>query len=97
MDLGINLNDLIGAPCRWQGVTEGWTSSQKRDAISELSFIAERAAQFAEYVSGRYGYGCGDQGHEDSVKQMNKVGKKVKCDAMGYNAYHPLSLQESVK
>ena len=36
------------------------------------------------YLDERYGYGCGDQGHKDSVKKANKAAHKV-GDALGYN------------
>jgi hypothetical protein len=45
----------------------------------------------AAYILERDGYGCGDQGHENAIKRMNKTGKTIWMTAFGYNAFHPLS------
>ena len=55
----------------------------------ELEAIAEKAGRFASYLGERYGYGCGDQGHDSALKMFNQTGKRIHCLVFGYNAYIP--------
>ncbi len=49
----------------------------------ELDHLATVAAARGEYISMRYGSGCGDQGHDSAKKSMEKTRKKVRR-ALGY-------------
>jgi hypothetical protein len=60
-------------------------------AIGYYSNLAKRAAFISEYLSERYGYGCGDQGDDKALKAANKVARKVWCGALGFNAYLDIS------
>lgn len=51
--------------------------------IRELDALIEKAARVRGYLDGRYGHGCGDQGHEDSVKLSNRLTAQVR-KALGF-------------
>jgi len=54
-----------------------------QDIASDLSGLIQRAALLYEYVEHRWNTGCGDQGHEDSVKEANKALTRVR-KALGF-------------
>lgn len=58
---------------------------------SELEATAKRAAMMAAYLEQRYGDGCGDQGHESALKEMNRAGRKVWVGIFGYNVFYDVS------
>lgn len=63
----------------------------KQELRIELESLAKRAGMIAAYIDYRDGFGCGDQGHEKAIKNMNKVGKAIWVKAFGYNAYLDLT------
>jgi hypothetical protein len=67
------------------------TMENKQQIIRELEGLAQRAGMMAAYILERDGYGCGDQGHKNAIKRMNKTGKTIWMTVFGYNAFHPLS------
>jgi hypothetical protein len=52
--------------------------------IRELDALMVKAALLRGYLDGRYGHGCGDQGHEDAVNEANKLVRAVRR-ALGFN------------
>lgn len=62
----------------------------KQEIVKELEVLARRAGMLAAYINEREGYGCGDQGHEQALKIMNKTGKTI-WKAFGYSAFNDLS------
>jgi hypothetical protein len=89
----MNVSEFLAIPpAEIQSAVEKMSDIEKHDMMSKLAHVAARAAEYHAYVGERYGYGCGDQGHKSAVKEMNKVGKKVWCNAMGFNAYIPLNI-----
>jgi hypothetical protein len=85
------------APVDWQKAANRWISrgpgydefpplanrSTMGEAISELDAAIIHLTRLRGYLDGRYGHGCGDQGHADSVKSSNKLVAKVR-KALGY-------------
>ena len=89
----MNVYELLAiSPVELQSVVDKMSEIERYEMIDELSRVAVSAACFQAYIDKRYGYGCGDQGHKAAVKEMNKTGKKVWCDAMGFNAYTPITI-----
>ena len=80
------------APVEWEAAADRLSSSNRGVLARELEGVAERAATLARYVDGRYGAGCGDQGHATALKAANKAGHLVWCKAFGYNAHHGLTV-----
>ena len=62
-----------------------------QELVRELEALSERAGMMAAYLEERNGYGCGDQGHERAIKNMNRVGKIIHTRAFGYNVFMDLS------
>lgn len=62
----------------------------KQDVRKLLEEISKRAGMMAAYIDQREGFGCGDQGHDKALKEMNKVGKIIWMKAFGYNGYYDL-------
>jgi len=58
---------------------------------AELEYLSKRAGMIAAYLNERHGHGCGDQGHEKAIKEMNRVGKTIWMKAFGYNGFLPVS------
>jgi len=54
--------------------------------ITELDEIIQRAARLRGYLDARYGHGCGDQGHDDGVKQSNQLVARVR-KALGFSIH----------
>jgi hypothetical protein len=52
-----------------------------------LEGITTGAARLAAYLGQRHGYGCGDQGHDQAVRESNKVVANVRR-ALGYTITH---------
>lgn len=88
---------LLGsAPVDWQKAADNWHSgpdfdsfpalenrSSMDDAIRELDGVIQHATRLRGYLDGRYGSGCGDQGHDSSVKMSNSLVSKIRC-ALGF-------------
>lgn len=72
------------APCDFEKISENMTLEEKRVMSQRLESTAVRAAERAAYLKMRYGFGRGDQGHEDAVKNVNKARRAVRS-AFGYN------------
>ena len=86
------VSDLLfkTAPIELEYITDKLSVVERSELEQALEEIAEKATAFAGYLDMRYGYGCGDQGHEDAVRQFNRYGKMVHCKVFGYNAYLPI-------
>ena len=67
------------------------TIRERDDLRRELEGLSVRAGEVAGYLDERHGHGCGDQGHNSAVKQLNRNGKIIWTKAFGYNAYHRVS------
>jgi len=52
-------------------------------AITGLDALIEKATRLRGYLDGRYGHGCGDQGHGSAVKESNRLVVKVRR-ALGF-------------
>lgn len=92
LDLALNT-----PPVEWDEVANRWINSwlakgylppvvscrTMAEAIQELDGIIIRLVRFRAYLDMRYGNGCGDQGHNDGVKEQNKLAAKVR-KALGY-------------
>ena len=78
------------APIDWKKSVDRMTSVNKRELAIELENVASVAAMQAEYLNERYGYGCGDQGHEKAEKSANKAGRAIWRKVFGYNAHHDI-------
>ncbi len=70
-------------PVKLRAACERLITSELRDVEKILECIAESTVAVAAYVGERYGYGCGDQGHESGVKKFNQRRKRVRS-VMGY-------------
>lgn len=77
------MNIVESPPVEWQGRCDSMTSQQKDAMIRELDSLIQRMAMLSAYVGRRYGYGCGDQGHDSGVKEANKRLTAVR-KALGY-------------
>jgi hypothetical protein len=64
---------------------------ERNSLCRELEILSARAGEMAAYLDERYGGGCGDQGHQSAVKNLNKAGRIIWTKAFGYNAYRDLS------
>lgn len=51
--------------------------------IKELQALAAGAALRASYLSERFGYGNGDRGHTNAVREANQVHRRVRRN-LGY-------------
>ena len=60
---------------------EGMNLSTLSDIASSLS---ARAAQLSAYIDMRGGYGTGDHGHDDAMKEVAKTRKRIR-KALGYS------------
>ena len=56
------------APVDWDNIFSNLSAEQRGKVARELEGIALKAAELAAYAEERYGYGCGDQGHDAAVK-----------------------------
>jgi len=79
-------------PVEWERAVAAMPLGKRHDIELDLAVTAKLAAQLSGYLEERYGYGCGDQGHEDAAKEANRAGEKVWRNALGYNSYTPLVL-----
>lgn len=80
------------APIDWRKAIERLHTDERDEMRRKLEAISERAGMLAAYIDERHGYGCGDQGHDKAVKEMNRAGRKIHMDVFGYNAFHDLSI-----
>ena len=80
------------APVEWEKIIDKIKVNERRGLAKELEGISKRAGILAAYIEERYGYGCGDQGHEAAVKKMNRAGKMIHMKVFGYTAYHNLNI-----
>jgi hypothetical protein len=85
--LGILRNN---SPKEWKQIAGGLTKRELDDLAKELEHLSKISGMLAVYFEERHGYGIEDQGHKTAVKRANKAGKKIWCNAFGYNAYHDL-------
>lgn len=74
---------LNTAPVDLQAMADRLTGEDKRQIEETLSGLVQMAAWKWAYINERYGSGCGDQGHDDAVKEANRVLTKVR-KAMGF-------------
>ena len=65
--------------------------SDLQDIRQQLEALSVRAGMIAAYLDEREGYGCGDQGHANALKAMNRAGKIIHCKAFGYNAFNDVN------
>lgn len=61
------------------------SSGDRQEAQKDLDTISAWAAGLAAYLGARGANGCGDNGHEDGVKEFNKTRRKVR-GALGYGS-----------
>jgi hypothetical protein len=71
------------APIGWQAQVDKLTSSQKQELSNWLDSVIERSARLRAYVDARGAVGCGDGGHNDGVKEGNKLVRKIR-KALGF-------------
>lgn len=86
---------LESAPVDWERAADGWKTEliehlpepaarpAMSDAIRELDAVIVQATRLRGYLDGRYGAGCGDQGHPASVKTSNALVARVR-KALGF-------------
>lgn len=76
---------LMEAPAvEWNNFQAGLSSEDKGECIRHLDAVIQRASMLRGYLDARYGHGCGDQGHNDGVKQANRLVSKVR-KVIGYS------------
>jgi hypothetical protein len=73
---------LNSAPVEWQYLVTAKPETLGR-CITGLDALMEKSARLRGYLDGRYGHGCGDQGHKDAVKMSNRLLNKVR-KALGF-------------
>ena len=78
------------APADLEEIADKLSVTERSELEQALEGIGEKAVSIAGYFDMRYGYGCGDQGHKDAVKQFNRNGKLVHCKIFGYNTFLPI-------
>lgn len=79
------LQALLNKPMvEWKSAIDSLPTSQRGDVLRDCDYLVEQVARLRGYLDGRYGHGCGDQGHADSVKSSNKLIAKVR-KALGFN------------
>lgn len=70
----MNARELLELPkAKYREVFDNMPSKERGELERELDNIAQAAAWAYGYAEQRYGSGCGDQGHEDAVKEANKT------------------------
>jgi len=84
-DLDQKFRGILMVPAELEAFVDQLNTEERRLLSEHCESIAASAAFTASYLSERYGYGCGDQGHDDAVKAANKVRRIVRCKAFGYN------------
>ena len=72
-DLDQTFRGITMPACDLQEFTDGLTTEERRLLAEQCERIATHAGFVAKYIEERYGYGCGDQGHEDALKAANKA------------------------
>ena len=77
-------------PVDFHQVISKLTSDERYELFHECENLAVAYEERAAYVESRYGMGGGDQGHNASVKALNRVRKAVK-KAFGYNTTLPIN------
>ncbi len=71
------------APVELEPFCDSTTPEQIRNCRETLEMVLQAAAWKHGYLSHRYGDGCGDQGHADSVKEANRTLREVR-KALGF-------------
>lgn len=91
MDTSNNISLLDEPMVNWKDAATALKPEALVDAVRSLDSLIERAARLRGYLDGRYGHGCGDQGHADAVKMSNALAAKVR-KALGFTYKdHPLT------
>ncbi len=89
----MTVNELMDvAPFEWEKTVEAMSIMGRDDMRRQMEGIALRAGELAGYLDERHGYGCGDRGHREAVKEANRVGKIIWTKAFGYNEYHRITI-----
>lgn len=89
----MNWRELLDVPVnQWAEVLET-VKGDRQELEAQLSAVIQRATLAEAYLSHRFNSGCGDQGHEASAKQANRVLVKVrKALGFSYPSNTPLSI-----
>ena len=67
----------------WEKVLGNTKESGWQDLEHHLDGLVQNASMLSEYLGQRGSYGCGDHGHEESLKAATSKLKKIR-KAMGY-------------
>ena len=78
---------MMLAPAKIEAAADFMNTVECRDIAKELESLATRAAERAAYLEERYGYGCGDQGHQKAATRFNRAGRMVHCKVFRHNAF----------
>lgn len=79
MQKNINVRELmLLPPGEWRAAIDACHIGHRGLLENELNDIAQKAVFLQEYCYQRQGGGCGDQGHENSVKKANAILVKVR-------------------
>jgi hypothetical protein len=74
-------------PVHWETLMTLARSSKEAQWLGEsvilLDNTIEKLARVRGYLDGRYGHGCGDQGHTSAAKESNRLAAKVR-KALGF-------------
>lgn len=77
------LEKISRPPVEWDAMNSEFTQQYRVDLIRDLESLIQRASMLSGYLEMRYGSGCGDQGHDDAVKESNRRLKAVR-KALGF-------------
>ncbi len=72
------------APCDFEEEAGRLSMDERKGLMDNMERIAIVAAIQAGYLSNRYGYGCGDQGHRNGMRQAESNRKRIRR-VFGYN------------
>jgi len=82
-----NLKKLLNlTPSQYDSFISKLSSDEKLEIIVEAEEYVLTFMAVLGYVGARYGFGCGDQGHDMAVKECNKFIAKTK-KILGYNVH----------
>ena len=88
------VRSLLNRPIsEWQDALEAASAGARQETEEELSALVQRATLLEAYVAHRWNTGCGDQGHESSATEAQRVLVRVR-KALGFSipANTPLRL-----